>query len=210
MDSGVNKALHLLQQENSKLKETVAGLQDENKALQSYIRGMSALFEAAETIASHDNLFKLLDEILYQALVIINTDHGSLLLVNEETRELVFIMVHGEFRQRLQGFRMNWHQGVAGWVVKNGEALIVNQAHFDPRFSSEVDHTFGFITHKILAVPLKAGTKVLGVIELVNKHDGSDFTESDSTILSLLGLIAGISLDNLERYLAEQEKSKTS
>jgi GAF domain-containing protein len=57
-----------------------------------------------------------------------------------------------------------------------------------------------------LAVPLDSGQKILGVIELVNKHDGSDFTESDATILSLLGIFAGISLEQLERQLEEVDK----
>ena len=147
-----------------------------------------------------------MDGIPYQALVIINADHGSLLLVDDETEELVFVMVHGDFRETLRGFRMNWHQGIAGWVVEHGEPLIVNHAPYDPRFSSEVDHTFGVTTHKILAVPLRYGKKTLGVIELVNKHDGSDFTESDSTILGLLGLFAAASLDELDRHMEETEE----
>lgn len=206
MDRGMNKALHLLQQENAKLKDTITHLEEEREALQSYIRGMSALYEITETIDSQDNLFKVLDEILYQALVTIKSDHGSLMLVDEEAQELVFILVHGEFRERLQGFRMNWHQGIAGWVVKNGQSLTVNQTRFDSRFSAEIDHTFGFTTDRILAVPLKAGPRVLGVIELVNKSNGSDFTEADSTALSLLGAIAGISLENLEHNLEAQEQ----
>jgi len=126
-------------------------------------------------------------------------------LVDEDTEELVFVVVHGAYRESLRGYRMNWHQGIAGWVVKNGEPLIVNHAHFDPRFSSEIDQVLGFTTKEILAVPLKFDERILGVIELVNKHNDLEFTESDATILSLLGIFAAFSLEQMERQLEESE-----
>jgi len=205
MDRGISNAVHFLQQENSRLKEQLEILQDENSALKSYLQDLSAVYQATKTIISHDDLFKLLDEILYQALVIIKTAHGSLLLVDDETDELVFVMVHGEFRETLQNYRMSIDQGIAGWVARHGEPIIVNDANLDPRFYADVDHTFGLTTQKLLAVPLIDRNHTLGVIELVNKQDGSDFTESDATILSLLGIIAAMALHRMDEELDAQE-----
>jgi len=206
MSSSVAQAVHLLKQENSQLKERVIALEEENKALQSYLKGLSALYEATLTIAHQDNLFKILDETLYQALVVLNAEHGSILLVDEETEELVFVLVHGDLRDTLQGYRMNWHQGIAGWVVEYGKPLIVEHPPADPRFFRQVDLTFGVSSHNILAVPMIAGKKILGVIELVNKRGSGQFTESDTTMLSLLALFAATSLDQLNRQLAEEEE----
>ncbi len=206
MDQAVSNAIHLLQQENNRLRDEVDSLREELSALQAYLRGISALHEATNTIATQDNLYQLLDEILYQALHIINTDHGSLLLVDDETRELVFVLVQGEFRESLQGYRMDWHRGIAGWVVEHGKPLVVNQARHDPRFSPEVDERFGMRTHDILAVPLKHGERVMGVIELVNKRSEQQFSESDAKILALFGSIAAMSLAHLEEKLDLLEK----
>ncbi len=198
MDSSLSKAILTLQKENARLKDKVAELEEESDALQAYIAGISALYSATKSIASQDNLFKLMDEILYQALVVINAVHGSLLLVDEETKELVFVVVHGEFREDLQGHRIDWHQGIAGAVVEYGDPIIANQTSFDPRFSAEIDKMIGLTSRRILAVPLAYSHKVLGVIELVNKHDNSDFTEFDATILSLLAVFAATSLEQIE------------
>lgn len=206
MDQGVSNAIHVLQQENARLREEVDSLRDEVSALQAYLKGISALHQATNTIATQDNLYQLLDEILFQALHIIDTDHGSLLLVDDEKHELVFVLVHGEFRESLQGYRMNWHQGIAGWVVEHGKPLIVNQARYDPRFSPEVDERFGMRTHDLLAVPLKHGERVMGVIELVNKRNENAFDESDAKILSLFGSIAAMTLAHLEEKLDLLEK----
>ena len=198
MDRGLSKAILTLQKENALLKDKIAELEGESDALQAYIAGISALYSATKSIASQDNLFKLLDEILYQALVVINAVHGSLLLVDEETKELVFVVVHGEFRGDLQGHRIDWHQGIAGTVLEYGDPIIANQTSFDPRFSAEIDKMIGLTSRRILAVPLAYSNKVLGVIELVNKHDNSDFTEFDATILSLLAVFAATSLEQIE------------
>jgi len=206
MSNSIAQAVHLLKQENLRLTERIEVLEAENKALQFYLKGISALYEATLNIANQDNLYNLLDEILYQALVVLNTEHGSILLVDEETKELVFVLVHGELRASLGEYRMDWHQGIAGSVVKHGRAVISNQVRFDPRFSSEIDQTFGITSHNIVAVPMISNNKIIGVIELVNKRDGEQFTESDATILSLLALFAATSLDQLNRQLEMEEK----
>ncbi len=207
MNSGVSQAVHLLKQENIRLTERIEALETENEALQSYLKGISALYDATLNIAHQDNLYNLLDEILYQALVVLNPDPGSILLVDEETKELVFVLVHGDLRDSLGEYRMDWRQGIAGSVVKHGEPLIVNQARSDPRFSSEIDRTFGITSNNILAVPMISGGKIIGVIELVNKRDGEQFAESDAALLSLLAIFAATSLDQLNRQLEMEEKT---
>ena len=206
INSGVEQAIHLLKQENVRLKNRIEILEEENQALQSYLQGLSALYEGTLNLVQQDNLLRLLDEILYQALAITNADHGSLLLVDDETAELVFVLVHGELRQSLEGYRMPLQRGIAGSAIKQRKPIIVNQTRFDPRFSDEVDRAFGIKSHKILAVPMMAGDKVLGVIELVNKRDGADFAESDAMLLSLLALFAANSLEQLNRQLEREEQ----
>ena len=199
------QAIQFLQQENTRLRQKLEELQEENNALESFIKGITALQQAALTIAGQDNLLRLLDEILYQALVVINTDHGSILLTDEEAEELVFVLVHGSLRDSLQGYRMPWHQGIAGSTVKSKQPAIVNHTRFDPRFSKEVDQAFGIKSDQLIAVPMLYGEKVVGVIELVNKTDGSPFSESDATLLSLLATFAALSLTQLEHRLKLEE-----
>jgi GAF domain-containing protein len=205
MNGGIPEAVQLLKQEVNRLREENTHLEDENKTLRAYIQNISALYNATLKMASQDNLFKLLDEILYQALIITNAEHGSILLVDEDTGDLVFVLVHGDFRDDLQGYRLKKGQGLAGWVVEHGEPLIVNQPNFDPRFSKEVDTILGMTSQNILAVPMRLGAKIIGVIELVNKHSGDQFVESDTTLLLILAVFAAMSLDQLERQLASQE-----
>lgn len=202
-----SQAVQLLQRENIRLKERVQVLEDENRALESYIGGITTLYEATQTFTHHNDVMKLLDEILYQALVVINTHHGSILLADEDTEELAFVLVHGDLRETLEGYRLPWNEGIAGAAIQSGEPQVVNHTRYDPRFSQNVDRTFGMKSDQLLAVPMISGTKRIGVIELVNKRDGTGFTDSDATLLALLARFAAVSLDQLDRQLQREENA---
>ncbi|MFC2002284.1 GAF domain-containing protein [Chloroflexota bacterium] len=47
------------------------------------------------------------------------------------------------------------------------------------RFNKEIDRAAGFATRSILAVPLITGQEAIGVLEIINKLDGSEFSEQD-------------------------------
>ena len=86
-------------------------------------------------------------------------------------------------------------QGIAGWVVKYGESTTVDDVATDKRFSSTIDHSTGFNTQSILAVPLRTPHKVVGVLELVNKQRGK-FQENDRVLAETLAASAAIAIEN--------------
>lgn len=131
---------------------------------------------------------------------------GSLLLLDEETDELVFVLVHGTVRETLPGYRFDRRQGIAGWVAEHGRPAIVNDVRADPRFSSEIDVRFGFVTRSLLAVPLAARGRVLGVVEVLNKRMGEDFTEDDASLLAILATLCASALDYAASVPAEVEE----
>jgi len=188
--------LRSVQQENMELKEEVGRLRD-------YVSSLQELTRVAQKLLSEKDLMTLLDRTLYYAVTVLDARDGTLLLADEEKNELVFVLVQGQVREALLGYRISCDQGVAGWVYSHREPLIVNNVRTDPRFSPTVDQSFKFQTRSLLCVPLiappRAGQpgKVLGVLEVVNKSSGQDFTEADQDLLSILSLVAAIALDNL-------------
>ena len=57
----------------------------------------------------------------------------------------------------------------------------------------------GFETRSVLASPIRGGGKVLGVIEVLNKRDGTLFSHHDLTLLSLMCRFSGELLHSLIR-----------
>jgi len=207
MSTSNPQVIRFLQQENTRLQEENAILQEENRALHRYIDALEDLYWAAQRITSEENLLALLDQILHNAMVVLRAEDGSLLLLDEETDELVFAVVHGDIRGELRGYRIGADIGIAGWVATESEPLIANNPRQDWRFSAQIDEAFGFVTRSILCVPMITRGKLVGVIELLNKYDGSEFTETDATLLSILGHVAATALEDMRSRLEAEELS---
>jgi signal transduction histidine kinase len=85
---------------------------------------------------------------------------------------------------------------IAGWVVQTGEPLIIPDVNVDPRAYRQADKESSFVTRSILAVPLVAREKVIGVLEAVNKREGSEFGEEDLELLTVLSDQAAVAIQN--------------
>ena len=206
MSTPASQLTRFLQQENTRLQEENKALQEKNRDLHRYMDALEDLYWAAQRITSEENLLVLLDQILYHAMTVINAEDGSLLLLDEETDELVFAVVHGDIQGQLRGYRIGGDIGIAGWVATEGEPLIVNNPRQDWRFSPQIDEAFGFVTRSILCVPMITRGKLVGVIELLNKYNGNEFTETDATLLSILGHVAATALEDMRSQLEVEEE----
>lgn len=184
-----NSALRFLQQENARLQDENKALREENLSLHRYMGAVTELYGAAQRLESVENPLDLLDELLYKTIEVIGANDGSISRLDEATSELVFVVVHGDIRQELRGYRIKGDAGIAGWVVNQREPLIVNNPRQDWRFSLEVDQEFNFFTHSIVCVPLMAQDKLIGVTQLLNKRGGG-FTETDMALLLILSQVA--------------------
>lgn len=173
-----------LESENGRLRQDIL-------ALRQFIDSMQNLVDAVENPRPEAELIELLSGVLDDALRTINAKDGSLLVL-EDSGELVFVLAHGDVpADQLKWRSLPAGEGIAGWVVENRKATIVNDAQMDDRFFRGVDQEFEFRTHSVLAAPIIGGGEVLGVIEVLNKRDGQLFNTGDQTLLTLLCRFAG-------------------
>jgi GAF domain-containing protein len=193
-----SQVLKFLQQENQRLLNENRLLRQEVMALRDYLVGLGSLQRAAESLTTEDEPLVLLDKLLYSALTVVDCADGSIILLDHETDELVFVVVHGELGQTLPGYRIPANQGIAGWVATHKEPQIVNNVRSDQRFYSYVDEAFHFETRSLLCVPMISRGVVMGVIEVLNKFNQNDFTKADVDLLSTLAYIAATAIHLLE------------
>lgn len=181
-----------LRQETARLSAENDDLRKEVQALRQYVQGMQNLVEAVGTWDPQSEVMPLLDRILFNALDVLDAKDGSLLVLDDDTNELVFVLARGDVEEtKLLGLRIPEGQGIAGWVAKNVKPAIVNNPSKDPRFLPSVDKMFNFTTESVLAAPIVGGGRVMGVIEVLNKHSGDAFQPADQTLLTLLCHFAG-------------------
>ncbi|MCB9418200.1 MAG: GAF domain-containing protein [Ardenticatenaceae bacterium] len=201
MSSDCRELLRFVQLQNIQLKADNEALMREVEMLHDVLDALRALQEVAASVSEQTNVMGLLDRILASALASINAGAGSLLLVDEETDELVFVVVFGDVREKLTGHRMALGEGIAGWVAANREAVIVDDAHFDPRFSPAVDQDFSFRTYSMVSVPIVYADNVLGVIQALNKLDGETFSEGDLALLGVVAQLAAAAITNMSKVV---------
>lgn len=104
---------------------------------------------------------------------------GSLLLVDEEKNELFFEVALGEKGEKVKEIRLKMGEGIAGWVAKTGEAVIIDDVQNDPRFFKDADKKSSFVTRNMMCVPVKSEGRVIGVLQSINKLKGGKFTKDD-------------------------------
>lgn len=189
-----------LQSDYARLKEENAELRREVTYLRRFVEIMSDLSDKASTMGDDSDLMPLLDEIFTDALKLLNAPDGSLALLDHDTNELVFVLVHGELAEQLTGYRMPSDEGIAGWVVQNAQPTLVRDARRDTRFFANVDDEFKFHTQSVLAAPLVGDGRVLGMIEALNQPGDEPFSETDMDLLKLICRIAGEELASIERW----------
>ncbi len=192
--------IRFLQTEVSRLKQENQELKEELTVLRSSVRRLSAIQDLIQRMGPDTNLVQLLDDLLGSALAVLGSSDGSLLLCDEETEELVFVVVHGSARDRLTGYRLPAGRGIAGWVADNKKPAIVQDVQTDPRFYPQVDETFGFRTQTLACVPLMEGDRVLGVIEAVNKLDRREFSPEDHLLLMVVAQLAAVAIHRAEGF----------
>ncbi len=166
---------------------------------------MNLVYQVGQAISSDIDLRSVLRTVVERISHILDAEGGSLLLVDEVRQELYFEAPSSNHSQELRSYRMPIDQGFAGWVVKHGEGLIVENPQNDPRFYRRVDQDLEFTTRNIITVPLRTRDKTVGVLQVVNKRNGS-FTDQDMRVLSTLAGQAAIAIENASLYLKLKEE----
>jgi GAF domain-containing protein/CheY-like chemotaxis protein len=139
--------------------------------------------------------------LIQEVTRLLNLEAGSVLLV--EGDELVVHAAVGPLAERVQGCRFPRDRGIAGRAVRTAQPQLVPDVKGDPDFFPGVDAASGFVSRSLLAVPLEAQGRIIGVIEAVNKRDG-DFGPLDVQLLTSLAPAASSALANARLYAEAQ------
>src|SRR5215813_4847218 len=129
---------------------------------------ISIFHDVAKALTSSLDLDSILQTIMEKMAEYFRPDTWSLLMVDEQKDELYFAIAVGAAAEVLANARVKMGEGIAGWVAKHGQELVVPNVAADPRFSPRLDEMTRWQTQSIICVPLRSRHRVLGVIQLVN------------------------------------------
>jgi GAF domain-containing protein len=152
---------------------------------------------AAGVVGSEDGYRRLLGAIVEVARAIFLAKASSVLLLDENTNELVFEAVAGEGEESLLGTRLPAGTGIAGWVAATRQPLVIEDVQRDPRFSRETAEGTGYVPKGLMAVPLLHDEEALGVLSVLDRQ--AKFTLEEMELLGLFASQAAVALDLLRR-----------
>lgn len=199
----VTNTIGVLQRENARLQDENQALHEELHELREFVEILNNLAVSAQGISTNEALLPLLKDVFIRSLKLLNAPEGSLLLLDDETHELKFVLVQGVIAEGLLGYRIPADEGIAGWVIQNAKPALVRDVRRDWRFSDTIDDAFKFRTQSLVAAPLIGNGRVLGVLEALNQPTDEPFSEMDLTLLALACRFAGEVLANTERAIPE-------
>lgn len=165
------------------------------------INKLETLIEINALINSdYSDLQAVLQRILDSAMRLIECEAASLLLLNPENDKLYFEVALGAKGPDVKKFSLNLGEGIAGWVAQHNRSLIVNDVDRDSRFYAEIGKKVGFTTDAILAVPMRIKERSVGVIEMINKKSGRDFSQDDLQWLEIFSTQAALAIQNAKSF----------
>src|SRR4051795_3704450 len=161
------------------------------------------------------SLAENLVEVLRRANSFVPSAAGSILLDDPASKKddrrqntLTFIAAFGEKSSCLVGRTIPADQGIAGRVYLTGEAYSTPYAPSDRFFYRGMDEQTRYQTESLVAIPIRIGQEVCGVLELINRTDAPAYSREDRNLLEIFAGYISISIQNVLDGRQAQEIAK--
>ncbi len=159
---------------------------------------LSVINQVGRRATSSLNLDELLQETAAAIGEAFNYHFVSILVVNEETNEVIQLADSGrEEYMHVPGYRQSMDEGLIGWAVREGEALVINDVAQDPRYMEGWPETP--FTKSELVVPIRIGTQVAAALD-IHSAEPNAFDETDLMSMQTIADQVSVSMRNARLY----------
>ena len=167
-------------------------------------RDLQTVLAISRAMSSERDLGRLLDLIVQAVTDLVGADRTSLYLVDHERNEL-----WTQVSQNTTAIRLPMGRGIAGTVATTGQTINIPAAYADPRFDHGNDKRSGYETRSILCMAMRNhGNQVVGVVQALNKRDGTPFNDYDEELLSALASAGAVAIDNAQLIARDRERQR--
>ncbi len=170
-------------------------------------RRLRSLLQLGQLIGLDLQLDEMLLQIARKSTEVMEADRFSIFLHNPETDELYTTVALGMGHRVI---RIPADSGIAGYCLRTGETVNLENARTDPRLNREAEAETGYLTETLLSMPFysRAG-RPLGVAQALNKTGGA-FTEEDKAFLRIFNNHAAVFIEMAQLQKARIEALEQS
>ncbi|MGQ9832491.1 MAG: GAF domain-containing protein [Candidatus Villigracilaceae bacterium] len=183
----------LAQELEQRVIERTAQLQREQRNTETLLRILS------EVSASLD-----LDRALNRTLALLNeavgAEQGTIMLLNPEDNLLHYRAGYGYLAKsdpHQRGFTLKVGEGLAGWVVKNRQAVLIDDLESDPRWVKSPAADPGH--HSAIVAPLVVGEDAIGALLVFHRQPHFFSPELLNLVQAIAGQIS-VAINNANLY----------
>jgi len=155
--------------------------------------------EISSWVSSVHDLDPHLELIMGTVIQMMRAKVASLMLVDRRTETLSLKMATGEIKHDGSKREVVLGKGIAGYVAQKGEPVAVPDVNKDPRWDMEPSEFAGLDVHSMVCVPMKIGKETIGVIEVINRTDGSSFQDEDLKLLTVYAEATALAIDKARK-----------
>ncbi|MCH8320462.1 MAG: Flp pilus assembly complex ATPase component TadA, partial [Acidobacteria bacterium] len=184
------------------------------KELKAQLAYRQALQEITNEINSADNLDSILIDLKDRILLLFRADRITIYVIDNTSKELFSRFKVGtelsEIRIPISASSIAGYTALTGTVLNISDAYEneeIQTIHPDLKFDKSWDVKSGYRTTQVLAAPIQFESNILGVLQLINRKDGSRFTRDDETSAGEIAKILAIAFQN-QRRLARRRPTR--
>jgi HD-GYP domain-containing protein (c-di-GMP phosphodiesterase class II) len=166
------------------------------KITQSNTNRLALLDKIWNKVRPEEKEDRIIACLMRMAHNVLSASAASLLLLDDKRQELYFRFANGPVGQKLKRLHIARQSGIAGWILQNSKPVVVNNPEKNANFYKLIDNATGFKTRSIVGAPIIIGGKVVGVIEVLNKVNGTAFTQHDMNVLTDVATTTAMTIES--------------
>jgi RND family efflux transporter MFP subunit len=180
-------------------------LENERHTQLSTLERLTALYDLGRTFTSTLELAELLPIVAGKIRDILGGGACNLWLADKSSGELHLADQAGEDGTVEPEARVSSEEGLLGEVLQQANPKLIEDASAADALRERREAGGEFEMQSWMAAPLRKEDEVLGVVELVNKNDGSPFNEDDLFFLSSISEQAAVAIYNANLLESERK-----
>lgn len=194
-----------IEEANYKIADLAGELEDKNSNLEKVVSRLSTLYKVGLAINSNmdsENIFRLIVDTTIETL---HADIGYIIIHDKEKDALrVNTLVGHDSVPEGEVYLQKKDSSVSGWVLDNAKPILISDINETPQFDRF--SALGYERKTLICAPLIVKDDVIGTITVVNKNDGSTYSNEELGLLTTIAAQASIAIKNAMLY-DEQQKT---
>lgn len=167
---------------------------------------LAAINSVALAIGRFGTLDEMLEYALRKVLEVVQTEAGSVYLLDEDRGYLSLAVSHGLSAEAQRDFdQLNLGEGLSGRVALENVPIVLRSLKDDPRLTRMTARHEGY--RAFASVPLRSNFKTYGTLNVHSRTD-REFTEQDVQLLTSMASQIGLAVANARLYLEVQASER--